>query len=275
MSKIEWTDLTQNPLKRADGGNYCEKISPGCANCYASDLNSKSTRFGGNGRPFSGSNQSRPEMVLDVEMLEKWGRMRKAKKIFLCSMTDMFGEWVPDEMIFQMLDAMAAAPAQTFQILTKRPERVGGLVAEWLAWNGKDILPSNIWLGISAEDQRRLDERLQYLVETQAQTRFLSLEPLLGSIKLHSLQDVDWIIIGAESGADARPMDLEWVQDILDQCQAANVPAFIKQLGKKFGYDHPKGGNWNEWHPDFWVRMWPENSWADMAGGEDETVPGP
>lgn len=272
MNKIQWTDTTDNPLHVATGGHYCEKVSPGCMECYAEVMNQSGWYSWANGQPYKTTKDGPPEMALDTEMLAAWARARKPKKRFICSMTDMFGEWVPDGMIFEILDAMATAPKQTFQILTKRPERVGGLVAEFLAWNGLAKLPPNIWLGVSAEDQKRLDERLQWLIETPAQTRFLSLEPLLGPLALRSLQDIDWIIIGGESGPDARFMNLEWICSILDQCRAANVPVFIKQLGtawaKDVGAKHRKGGDWEDWHPDFWIRMWPRESWADMPGGE-------
>lgn len=286
---IEWTDMTQNPIHVATGGHYCEKISPGCRNCYAEKMN-LNPWFKGNGQAYRLTKAGRPEMSLNTEMLAAWSRARKPKKRFICSMTDIFGEWVPDEIIFQILDAMAAAPQQTFQILTKRPRRGAHLVAAWMD-NRRDIIfPANIWLGISAEDQKRLDERLIWLIRTQAQTRFLSLEPLLGPIVLpdpdsdtalmmqedslaqilEPIDYIDWIIIGGESNPNARLMDPHWGHDILDQCKQANVPVFIKQLGtawaKEVGADHRKGGDPAEWPPEFRVRMWPGKSWWDMAG---------
>jgi protein gp37 len=261
MSKIEWTNLTQNPIKRADGGNYCELISPGCANCYASLLNSKGTRFGGNGQTFGGSNQERPEMTLNVEMLESWARMRKERKIFVGSMTDVFGEWVPDHMVFSLLDAMAVAPRQTFQLLTKRPHRAYLAAAGWMYDVGLDRFPGNIWLGASVEDQKRLDERLIWLLKTPAMVTFLSLEPLLGPIDLGDLRGIDWVIIGGESDPNARPLDLEWIWDILKQCHIAGVPTFVKQLGsawaKQAGAKHSKGGDFLEWPEALRVRMFP------------------
>lgn len=264
---IEWTDTTDNPIKRADGGNYCEKITKGCKNCYASDLNSKGTRFGGNGQSFGGVRpDTRPKMTINTEMLAKWARMRKPKKHFVGSMTDVFGEWVPNKMIFALLDAMATAPMQTFQVLTKRPERCPGLIDKWLAWNGLPKLPENIWLGTSAENQRYLDERLRWLMLAQAQVRFLSLEPLLGPIEIGQSSPVDWVIIGGESGSKARPLDVDWVSDILEQCKAANIPAFVKQLGSHWagetGAIHSKGGDPDEWPEALRVRMFPGNTWG-------------
>ncbi len=271
MSKIQWTDLTQNPLRVATGGHYCEKVSPGCQFCYAESMN-MNPWFKGNGQPYKPTKAGPPEMVLDAEMLASWARARKPKKRFICSMTDMFGEWVPDGMIFEILDAMGAAPKQTFQILTKRPERMAHLAARWMYENKITVFPANIWFGASAENQKTFLNRFPWLFSTAAQTQFLSLEPLLGPINLGiNFHGIDWVIIGGESGPNARPIDLAWVEDILDQCRMANVPVFVKQLGsawaKEVGAKHPKGGDWTEWHPDFWAQMWPGESWADMAGG--------
>lgn len=281
MTSIQWTDKTDNPLKRADGGNYCEKISPGCANCYASGLNSKGTRFGGNGQAYGGERPAdRPEMTLNCDMLASWARMRKPKRHFVGSMTDIFGEWVSDDMIFDLFDAMEAAPLQTFQVLTKRPERLS-VLEKLTTWNGLTTLPQNIWLGASAEDQKRLDERLIYLIRSLAQIKFLSLEPLLGPIEFPDLDSevalmlsgsnprqilapmdyIDWVIIGGESGPNARPLELDWVRDILQQCEAADIPAFLKQLGtvwaKEAGAKDRKGGNPAEWPEWARVRQFP------------------
>lgn len=265
MSEIEWTDLTQNPIKEEGGGHYCIPITTGCKNCFASALNSRGTRFGGNGRKFGVRPEGHPKMMLNINMLRKWGRMRKSKKIFVGSMTDIFGNWVNDDLLDEMFDAMREASKQTFQILTKRPERMPHFVAQWLAWNGLDYLPSNIWLGTSAEDQQRFNERLGWLLKTRAQVRFLSLEPLLAPIKLGFGTKVDWIIVGGESGPEARPLDLAWVEDILAQCQAANIPAFVKQLGsrwaKQIGAAHKKGGNPDEWPAELRVRMFSGEMW--------------
>jgi protein gp37 len=280
MSKIQWTDKTQNPLKVKTGGNYCELVSPGCANCYASGIN-KNPFFGGNGLAYGGSNQERPEMTLNTDMLASWARMRKSKKHFVCSMTDMFGEWVPDTYIFDILSAMAQASRQTFQILTKRPERMCYEVGIWLRQNGLGQIPANIWLGISAEDQKRYSERIIWLSRSLAQTRFLSLEPLLGPIDLtithyrpeigpfaRPIRLTDWVIIGGESGpnARARPLDLAWIEDILRQCSAANIPVFVKQLGSAWAKapgNHSKGGDPDEWPEHLRVRMFPGEAWSE------------
>jgi protein gp37 len=234
-------------------------------------LNGKGDRFGGNGKSFRGVRpEVRPEMSLNTKMLAKWARMRKPKRHFVGSMTDIFGEWVPDEMIFDLFDAMADAPMQIFQILTKRPERLA-LLTEWLPWNGLSTLPSNIWIGTSAEDQKRFDTRLIHLIRSNVRVRFLSIEPLLGPINLLQPDDsiahglIHWAIIGGESGPNARPMKLEWVEYILRQCETANIPAFVKQLGSHWaneaGASHSKGGDPSEWPEILRVRMFPGDNW--------------
>lgn len=289
MSEIEWTDETANPITvkstdvdKKNGWHYCIKISPGCANCYAERMN----KWQGNGRSYNATPQGYPEMALNVDMLKSWAKMRKPKKHFVGSMTDLFGEWVPDGYIFQVLEAMANAPKQTFQILTKRPERMYELVQQWLDWFGWPNFPQNIWLGISAENQEWLDKRLPWLIRTPAQVRFLSLEPLLGHISLpgpdgvvnmtiqegdnpiytaEPIDYIDWVIIGGESGPKCRSLDFLWIWDILLQCRGANVPAFVKQLGshwaKRTGAQHSKGGNPDEWPVELRVRMFPGEAW--------------
>ena len=269
MSKIQWTDLTRNPIKEAAGGNYCIPISPGCKNCYASLLNSRGTRFGGNGRKFGIRPEGHPEMSLNTEMLLDWTRMRKPKRIFVGSMTDLFGEWVPDWMLFALFLAMAQSPFQTFQVLTKRPERAAEVISSWLRHFGRGQLPANIWLGVSAEDQTTYDERSKWLSRCLAQIRFLSLEPLLGPINLGDIKDVDWVIVGGESGPRARPLNLVWIYNIFSQCNViplyrAKIPVFVKQLGsywaKEVGAQHSKGGDPDEWPKALRVRMFPDAS---------------
>jgi len=286
MSKIQWTDKTENPIRVAEGGHYCIKLSPGCKFCYSEAMN-RNPWFKGNGEPYRVRPEGHPEMTLNVDMLQKWGRMRKPKKIFVGSMTDIAGEWVPDWMIFVLFHAMAGSSNQTFQILTKRTERMAEVARDWLGYNvdGIDTLPSNIWLGMSAENQQCLDRRLFWLIKAAAQMRFLSLEPLLGPVVfpdcdsdtalmmqndnphqiLEPMDYVDWVIIGGESGPNARPMDLAWVIDILAQCRAANIPAFVKQLGshwaKRVGATHGKGGDPDEWPAELRVRMFPGEVW--------------
>jgi len=276
MTLIEWADKTANPLKvkgtqpgaAYPGGNYCEMITSGCALCFAGILNSRANRFGGNGLKYGGTNQAAaPEMELNIDMLKSWSRMRKSNKIFVCSMTDWAGAWVKDWQMFAMLDAMRAAPKQTFMLLTKRPERMSRTVSDWLMTSGLAQVPGNIWLGISAENQAALDDRLPHLISTPVAVRFLSLEPLLGPIHLGwpGMQFIDWVIVGGESGTGARPLDVKWVSGILAQCQAVGVPTFVKQLGghwaKAAGAQHKKGGLPDEWPEEMRLQMWPGEVW--------------
>jgi protein gp37 len=210
-------------------------------------------------------------MTLNTDMLASWARMRKSKKIFVGSMTDLFGEWVPDTYIFDILSAMAKAPNQTFQILTKRPMIAHDAIAEWCAIMAREKLPDNIWLGISTEDQKRYDERWTWLIRIPAQIRFLSIEPILGPIQLENLQlyPINWVIIGGESGPNARALDLAWIEDIIGQCRAANIPAFVKQLGSAWAKapgNHSKGGVPDEWPEHLRVRMFPGEVWDNDRG---------
>ncbi len=270
MTTIEWTDLTRNPIKEKAGGNHCVPISTGCKFCFASLLNSRGTRFGGNGRRFGVRPEGHPEMALNADMIQSWSRMRKPKKIFVGSMTDIFGDWVDDGIIFALFDAMARAPRQIFQILTKRPERMSEIVPEFLEWFGWPRMPDNIWLGTSIENQSVAQDRYRWLVHTPAVVRFLSLEPLLGPIDLGHPDGIDWVIVGGESGPGARPLELEWIEAILRQCEAANISTFVKQLGshwaKASGAKHSKGGNPDEWPPALRVRMFPGEKW--MSSGQ-------
>lgn len=319
MSKtsIEWTDHSVNPLRaKLNGqgkGHYCEKLSPGCKNCYSSGF-----------QPRLGMPQFQDqrgddgiEHWLDVSKLEEVLRRRKPTKWFWCDMTDMFGDWVSFEHIAACFGVMAATPHHTHQVLTKRPQRV----AEWLRWvveqcaehrgcerdtlhhalihvlpddgpnyRGRRWQPTffdqydvhaaspgtpgarwplpNVWLGVSAEDQQRANERVPALLELPAAVRFISAEPLLGPLDLRTLpanyagakgdmldglsgcewfdQDspygkpqpddppragarIDWVIAGSESGQRSRPMEEAWVRSLRDQCADAGVSFFYKQ----------------------------------------------
>ncbi|MCC5640816.1 phage Gp37/Gp68 family protein [Nostoc sp. CHAB 5844] len=228
-TNIEWTDLTDNIIRAKDGGWWCQKISPGCAKCYSEKLN-QNTFFGGNKQPYTGQP---PELILDTEAIRKWGFQTKPKKHFVASMTDVFGEWVPRHWQREMLDGMFAAPKQTFQILTKRPEIMLSSINEWLDSHGLDKLPNNIWTGVSTENRHTLEQRSPILAQIPADIRFWSVEPLLEDLGNISqfLKHTQWLIVGGESGPNSRPCHLEWLQSIVDQCQSADVSVFVKQLG--------------------------------------------
>jgi protein gp37 len=265
MTAIQWTDVTDNIIVVADGGWWCHKISPGCTFCYAEDLNGKPF-FGGNKRKYSGTP---PVMKLREDLIDGWARQRKPKKHFVASMTDVFGEWVPQSWIFRFLDGMIAAPRQTFQVLTKRADVALRQVWAYCDARGLDRLPGNIWLGVTVEDQERADERIPHLLRTPVTLRFLSVEPLLGPVRLDQCSPfildgdesnpgyinafnamswhprtamvsppvdgsnggIRWVIVGGESGKKARPCDAAWIDSIVAQCKAAGVAYFVKQLG--------------------------------------------
>ena len=227
-SKIEWTDSTDNIIVAADGGWWCRHVTRGCDNCYAEKLN-QSSYFGGNKLPYSGD---APPLKLREDIIDAWSRKTKPKRRFVMSMSDAFGEWVPQPWVFRFLDGMRAAPRQTFQLLTKRPAVMRRSVEAWLSARDLHSMPSNIWLGVSVTCQRDADSFLPILLEIAA-TRFISAEPLLDSVEAHAwLHAIHWVIVGGESGPHARPMHPTWARSLREQCIAANVPFFFKQWGE-------------------------------------------
>ena len=316
-SKIEWTDATCTPIRarnRATGkaGWHCEHVSEGCRNCYSEGIN----RRLGSGLPFKPGHRPDIELFLDMNILAQPMRWRRPRMVFMCSMTDLFADFVPDEWIDQVFAMMALCPQHTFQVLTKRPARMRsyltagrarpvGLAALGLtlAVHARDArstvgdgvmlvgdmchlkawpLP-NVWLGVSAEDQARADERIHELRFTPAAIRFVSAEPLLGPVDLTRLSNVgtvasdalrgvrvnprtgktirgdkplaalDWVIAGHESGRGARDCDIAWVRSLKNQCVAAGVPFFYKQAADRRGRKIPTpeldGRKWIDFPP--------------------------
>jgi len=260
-SNIEWTDETDNIITVEGGGWWCRKCSEGCDNCYAEGVNDMNY-FHGNHRPYSGA---APQLKLKTDIIDGWARQRRPRRHFVASMTDVFGEWVIQEWINRFLDGMAAAPLQTFQVLTKRARRMRETVKVWLELRGFDRVPPNIQLGVSVENQKWADIRIDDLIQIPS-IRFLSCEPLIGALSLDkwlkpesfhfngdksALDDpqfatafgkmissvagrysgIDWVIVGGESGPKARPMHSDWARSLRDQCQAAGVPFMFKQWG--------------------------------------------
>jgi protein gp37 len=276
-TKIEWTDATWNPIRG------CTRVSEGCRNCYAEVMAGRFSDPGqwGHGLaqrvalPGGGTDHrwtGKVELVdaaLDLPL-----RWYTPRRIFVNSTSDLFHEKVPDEWIDSVFCVMGAATRHTFQVLTKRPERmrdyltrrrcnfavkapIGGGMVDWHPFNKELAVPPNVWLGTSIEDQATADERWPHLLATPAAVRFLSAEPLLGPLSIaHAYTtdaalavlfaklergDVDprgnlhWVICGGESGPGARPMHPDWARSLRDQCQAAGVPFFFKQ--------------WGEWEP--------------------------
>jgi protein gp37 len=209
-STIEWTEATWNPV------TGCTKVSPGCAHCYAETF---AERFRGvPGHPY----EQGFDLKLWPERLQLPLQWKRPRTIFVNSMSDLFHVDVPDEFIIKVFAVMARADWHTFQVLTKRPERAASM-SNQLRWT------PNIWMGTSVENQR-FTTRIAHLRRTSARVKFLSCEPLLGSLRL-KLSGIDWVIVGGESGPGARPMRADWARAIRAQCEAAGVAFFFKQWG--------------------------------------------
>jgi protein gp37 len=215
-SKIEWTDATWNPLRG------CDKVSPGCAYCYAEVF---AERFRGvRGHPYEQGFDLRlvPEKLVDPF---RWGGPRR---VFVNSMSDLFHPSVPDEYILAVTQVMQTANWHTFQVLTKRAERMSRLLNGRLQSAASN---NHICWGVSVEDRRYGIPRIAYLRATPASVRFLSIEPLLEELGDLDLTGIHWVIVGGESGRRARPMEKSWVECILAQCRRSEVPFFFKQWG--------------------------------------------
>lgn len=274
MTKIEWTEKTWNPLAG------CTILSPACRGCFAMK---DAHRLAGNPNPkiatkYAGTTKTvkgkpvwtgRVNIASD-EVLTQPLRWKKPRMIFVNSMSDIFHEAVPEEAIDRIFAVMALCPQHTFQLLTKRPERMrvylksepydainaqAGTLMLWEAMPERDVGPlSNVWLGVSVEDQKRADERIPVLLDTPAAVRWISAEPLLGPIDLtgflpcrcekstdcptpadfkcwSNIATLDWVVCGGESGPTARPMHPDWARSLRDQCNAASTPFLFKQWG--------------------------------------------
>lgn len=219
-SGIEWTEATWNPT------TGCDRTSPGCDNCYALALARRLKAIGQEKYQTDGDPRtSGPGFGLasHPDALDIPRRWRSPRTIFVNSMSDLFHEAVPESFIREVFDVMESTPQHTYQVLTKRSKRLLAL-SERLPW------PANVWMGVSVETAR-YRFRLRHLSAVPAAVRFLSLEPLLGTLGDLELHDIDWVIVGGESGPSARPVELEWITAIRDQCRSASVPFFFKQWG--------------------------------------------
>ncbi len=227
-SAIEWTQATWNPT------TGCTKVSPGCDNCYAIRTGARLQHLPAyEGTVADGDWTGRVNCV--PERLDQPLRWKRPRRIFVDSMSDLFHPDVPIDFLAQVWDVMIRTPRHQYQILTKRPQRVASALGprgiDFYAVERPVPCPQpNIWLGSSIESDR-YTWRADHLRETSAAVRFLSLEPLLGPLPSLDLTDIDWVIVGGESGPGARPMHPEWVRDIRDRCVDAKVPFFFKQWG--------------------------------------------
>ena len=217
--KIEWTEQTWNPV------TGCTKKSAGCTNCYAERM---AKRLHAMGQPNYKKGFS---PTFHEHMLDRPLKMKKPRMIFVNSMSDTFHESLSDEQILQVFDTMNKAHWHTFQVLTKRSDRL-------LELSSKINWTKNIWMGVTVE-HTTTRERIEDLRRVGAQTKFLSIEPLIGRVQALNLNSIDWVIVGGESGPGARPVKKEWVTEIRDACIKAQVPFFFKQWG---GVNKKKAG---------------------------------
>jgi protein gp37 len=302
-SSIEWTDATWNPTRG------CSRVSEGCRNCYAERIAARMSNPGMWGHGLATRTKAGPRWTGRVELvpskLDQPLRWRRPRRIFVNSTSDLFHGMLSDLDINRVFARMARAPQHTYQVLTKRPERA----REWFEWARvanalvKPWPLPNLWLGVSVEDQATADERIPLLLQTPAAVRWVSYEPALGPVDFrgylaiyqhrgapccdtvdgwHPLAEghrervagriLDWIVVGGESGPGARPFDLAWARSTVEQCKAAGVPVFVKQLGADpfdSAYDPDvelgpsihtksrKGGDMSEWPADLRVREMP------------------
>jgi protein gp37 len=215
-SHIEWTDATWNPVRG------CVKVSPGCKHCYAETF---AERFRGvRGHPY----EQGFDLRLVPEKLFEPFSWRSPKLVFVNSMSDLFQTGVPDEYVGMVCQVMATAKWHTYQVLTKRAERLRDQLSGPLSIAAGQ---ENIWWGVSVEDKKHGVPRIEHLRSAPARVRFLSIEPLLEDLGDIDLSGIAWVIVGGESGPGARPMNKEWVVSIRNQCKASRVPFFFKQWG--------------------------------------------
>jgi protein gp37 len=215
-SAIEWTEATWNPTVG------CTKVSPGCDRCYAERMALRFPKTFPNGF----------DLTLRPDTLELPLHWRRPRTVFVNSMSDLFHVNVPESYIAQVFDVMVRTPHHTYQVLTKRAERLARL-ADRLPW------PGNVWMGVSVETPK-YQWRIDYLRKTPAKIRFISAEPLLGALPNLNLNGIHWLIAGGESQPGARRANLEWFKDLRDQCKQAGAAFFLKQLG---GHPSKRGGD--------------------------------
>ncbi|HEU4344070.1 MAG TPA: DUF5131 family protein [Candidatus Binatia bacterium] len=324
-TSIQWADDTHNFWR------ICTKVSPGCKNCYAETLlkNRRGEKWGKgaprirlkafdapirwNKKPWvcdlcgsrSAANRRDNGSCLNPLCPYRDGSAGSfhRRRVFSLSLGDWLDEEVPIEWLADMLNVIHQCPNLDFLLLTKRPEnwsprmesiRLHGLDQKWVStkWDMENQPPHNVWIGVSVEDQQRADERIPQLLKIPARIRFLSVEPLLGPVRLdfewrNDLQRwdsagreleprrIDWVIVGGESGPGARPCKVDWIRSVRDQCKAAGVPMFVKQLGSNphrngedesettILLDHKKGGDISEWAEDLRIREFPYQPMRD------------
>lgn len=229
-SKIEWTESTWNPV------TGCTKISEGCLNCYAERMSKRLNAMG------QKKYKNAFRVTVHPKCLEEPLTWKKPQIIFVCSMSDLFHKDVPDEFIKQVFEVMNKAHWHTFQVLTKRSERLA-VLAPQLNWT------DNIWMGVTVESNEQ-KVRIKDLLKTPAKIKYLSIEPMITQVKPISLKGIDWVIVGGESGPGARPIEENWINYIRDNCIKENIPFFFKQWGgtnKKEAGSLLQGKHWKQY----------------------------
>lgn len=211
-SKIEWTEETWNPT------TGCTKVSAGCKYCYAEVMSKRLQAMGTTGY------ENGFEFSLIRKRLNQPIKKKKPTKFFVNSMSDLFHEQMPTVFLDQIFDVINDTPQHIYQILTKREIRMNDYFRD-------KIIPKNVWLGVSVEDKKSGLIRIDFLRNLNASIKFLSIEPLLEDLGVLNLKSIDWVIVGGESGPNARPMKEEWVLNIKNQCSQSDVPFFFKQWG--------------------------------------------
>lgn len=256
MSKIEWTEKTWNPT------TGCDKVSEGCRNCYAEVLaETRLHKMQPDGYRF------KFQLTHHRDRLETPLKWKNPEYIFVNSMSDLFHAGIERRFLLSIFSTMHRAPWHVYQILTKRGKRLAEL-GPHLPWH------ENIWMGVSVENdeligagERRPTHRIDDLRASGAMLKFLSMEPLLGPVPNLDLRDIDWLIIGGESGKDAREMKLEWVEQIIQQCRDADVAVFVKQLGevwaREYGSDR-HGARMYEWPERLRIREMPREGMSPV-----------
>lgn len=242
LSDIEWTDATWNPV------SGCRMLSAGCTNCYAMRMAARlqamhHESYTGVTRKSGARHVWTGKVILNRRVLDIPLGWRKPRLVFVNSMSDLFQDGVPFDYVEEVWAVMEKAKIHTFQILTKQPDRM----ADFLRQRAKPPL-HNVWLGTSVEDSR-VAERIKALQECDAAVRFISFEPLIGPVGKVNLSDIDWAIVGGESGPKSRPISESWVEEIFDECERQNVNFFFKQWGginkKRTGREF-RGQTWDE-----------------------------
>lgn len=245
-TKIEWADATWNPI------TGCSVASPGCTNCYAMRLAGTRLKHHPSRAGLTTMTKAGPvwtgEVRFNESVIDQPLRWTRPRRIFVCAHGDLLHGRVPALWIERVADVMRRSPQHQFLVLTKRADLVHELAPG-----------TNIWLGVSAEDQERADDRIPKLVTALAAVRWVSVEPMLGPVDLCFTTHLDWVVVGGESGPNARPCQVEWIRSVVQQCQAARVPVFVKQLGANCNIPlrHQKGADPSEWPADLRVRQWP------------------